>query len=96
MRFAPSRNLFARENSVTLHEELTRDSKMTGPVRITVPISVAFDLEKFQRALAGFAQVRGAGRPRPVNVSLSTARERVEDPICGHVKEAAHPTTGGS
>jgi hypothetical protein len=80
---------------VTLHEELTRDSKMPGPVRITVPISVAFDLEKFQRALSGFA-LRGAGRPRPVNVSLSTAREGVEDPICGHVKEAAHPTTGGS
>jgi hypothetical protein len=81
---------------VTVCEELTRDSKTPGRVRITVPISVAFALEKFQTALAGFAQSRGAGCTRPVNVSLPTTRECVEDPASGQVKEAAHPTTGGS
>ena len=81
---------------MTLHEELARDSKTLGPVRITVPISAAFDLERFQRALAGFARIRDSACTRPVNVSLPTDRECVEDPASGRVKPAAHPTTGGS
>ncbi len=38
-------------------------AKISGAIRVTLPISVACDLDKFQRALANIAQLVGcAGR----------------------------------
>ncbi|HEX3471591.1 MAG TPA: hypothetical protein VHT28_10435 [Silvibacterium sp.] len=31
----------------------------SGPIRVTLPLSVAYDLEKFQQALANIAQQTG-------------------------------------
>ena len=35
-------------------------SRARGPMRVILPISVAYDLDKFQRALANLAQLLGA------------------------------------
>ena len=70
-------------------EQLARDAKIAGPVRVTIPISVAYDFEKFQKALANLATQ--VGHPRccsGVDVTLLTAREFVVDPASLQVKEA--------
>jgi len=70
-------------------EQLARGAKIAGPVRVTIPISVAYDLEKFQRALANLAtQVGHPGWCSGVDVTLLTAREFVVDPASLQVKEA--------
>jgi hypothetical protein len=70
-------------------EQLARGARIAAPVRVTIPISVAYDLEKFQRALANLAtQVGHARRCSGVEVTLLTAREFVVDPTSLQVKEA--------
>jgi hypothetical protein len=70
-------------------EESTCAPKTLGPVRITVPISVAFDLEKFERALASFAQIRSGSGASQGNFSAPTVRDFVVDPASLHVREVA-------
>lgn len=62
-------------------------AKGSGPIRVTLPISVAYDLDKFQRALANVAALmreRTSGR-----VQLLHRREFVVDPASLQVREAA-------
>lgn len=68
-------------------EQPTCVPKTPGPVRITVPISVAFDLEKFQRALASFAQMRAGSGVSQGSVSTPIARDFVVDPASLDVRE---------
>jgi hypothetical protein len=61
--------------------EITRGAKVSGPIRVTLPISVAYDLEKFQKTLANVAQLVGCtGCTSGVDVTFLTAREFVVDP----------------
>ena len=59
-----------------------------GPVRLTLPISVAYDLDKFEKALANAEDI--IARPRGCLGSgpLLTAREFVVDPASLQVREA--------
>ncbi len=64
-------------------------AKRWGPIRLKLPISVAFDLEKFERALANVSQLveRGNRRSEFHGESLP-AREFVVDPASLDVTEA--------
>jgi hypothetical protein len=63
-------------------------AKVSGPIRVTLPISVAYDLDKFQRALANVATMVGCtGCTSGVDVFLH-AREFVVDPASLQVREA--------
>jgi hypothetical protein len=74
---------------MTSKPEIARGAKISGPVRVTLPISVAYDLEKFQRALANIAQLVGCtGCTSGVDVTFQTAREFVVDPASLQVREA--------
>jgi hypothetical protein len=67
----------------------TPAAKISGPVRVTLPISVAYDLEKFQKALANLANLVGCtGCTSGVDVTFLTAREFVVDPASLQVKDA--------
>jgi len=62
------------------------------PIRVTLPISVAFDLEKFERALANVSQlVERRNSPSEFHGDLLQAREFVVDPASLEVREAAYP-----
>jgi hypothetical protein len=72
-------------------DEITRAARLQGPVRVTLPISVAFDLEKFQRALANIAQQVGhTGCTSGVDLTFLTSREFVVDPASLQVREAVN------
>ena len=63
--------------------------KLLGPIRFTLPISVAYDLDKFQQALANVAQmVDCAGCTSGVDVGLLRMREFIVDPASLQVREA--------
>lgn len=65
-------------------------TKATTAIRVTLPISVAYDLDKFQRALANVAALVGCPeRASGVNAALLHAREFVVDPTSLQVREAA-------
>ena len=65
-------------------------ARVAGPIRVTLPISVAYDLDKFQRALANVAQMIGCtGCTSGVDVTFLHAREFVVDPASLQVREAA-------
>ena len=66
-------------------------AKRWGPIRVRLPISVAFDLEKFERALANAWQLveRGNRRSEFEGESLQ-AREFVVDPASLEVREDAY------
>ncbi|HST08801.1 MAG TPA: hypothetical protein VLL05_00370 [Terriglobales bacterium] len=69
-----------------------RKGKNAGatPIRVTVPVSVACDLDKFQRALANVAAMLGdVRRSSGIGVTLSRTREFVIDPASLQVQEAA-------
>jgi hypothetical protein len=66
------------------HEGVARLSR---PIRVTLPISVAYDLEKFQKALANVARVVGCSSG--VDVTCPHAREFIVDPASLQVREAA-------
>jgi hypothetical protein len=69
--------------------DITRGAKVAGPIRVTLPISVAYDLEKFQKALANVAQLVGCtGCTSGVDVTFLTAREFVVDPASLQAREA--------
>jgi hypothetical protein len=60
-----------------------------GPIRVTLPVSVACDLDKFQRALANVAVVLGSVRHAPgIGIKFSRTREFVIDPASLQVTEA--------
>ena len=60
------------------------------PIRVTLPLSVACDLEKFQTALANVATIVGAmNLARGKKAVLLRMREFVIDPASLEVKEAA-------
>ena len=64
-------------------------AKVSGPIRVTLPISVAYDLDKFQRALANVAAIVGCtGCTSGVEVTFLHAREFVVDPASLQVREA--------
>ena len=70
-------------------DEFARGAKIAGAVRVTIPISVAYDLEKFQKALANLAtQVGHPGCCSGVDVTLLMAREFVVDPASLQVRDA--------
>jgi hypothetical protein len=69
--------------------EITRGAKVSGPIRVTLPISVAYDLEKFQKALANVAQLVGCtGCTSGVDVTFLTAHAFVVDPASLQAREA--------
>lgn len=64
-------------------------AKRWGPIRVTLPISVAFDLEKLERALANVSQLVELGNRRSEFHGESLqAREFVVDPASLDVREA--------
>jgi hypothetical protein len=64
-------------------------AKISGAIRVTLPISVACDLDKFQRALANIAQLVGcAGRTPGVGAPFVEAREYVVDPASLQARES--------
>lgn len=67
-----------------------RAAKLSGSIRVTLPISVAYDLEKFQKALANIAtQVGHTGCTSGVDLTFLHAREFVVNPVSLEVKEIA-------
>jgi hypothetical protein len=63
----------------------------TGPIRITLPISVAFDLEKFERALANVSHlVERRNRQSEFHGEFMPGCEFVVDPASLEVREAAY------
>ena len=68
-----------------------RAQKVTAtPIRVTLPISVARDLEKFQTALTNVAVIVGAmNSVGGKGTVLPRTREFVIDPASLEVKEAA-------
>ncbi len=70
-------------------DELARGAKIGGSVRVTLPISVVYDLEKFQNALANLAaQVGHPGCCSGVDITLLTASEFVVNPASQQVRNA--------
>jgi hypothetical protein len=62
---------------------------VAGPIRVTLPVSVACDLDKFQRALANVAAMVGsAGCASGIGIALQQTREFVIDPASLQVREA--------
>jgi hypothetical protein len=60
-----------------------------GPIRVTLPVSVACDLDKFQRALANVAVVLGSVQHAPgIGIAFTRTREFVIDPASLQVTEA--------
>ena len=52
-----------------------------GPIRVTLPLSVAYDLDKFQAALRNIAHQTGhTGCTSGVDITFLTAREYVVNP----------------
>lgn len=65
-------------------------AKGHGPIRITLPVSVASDLEKLERALANAAQaVEERDRHSGCHGGFMQMRNFVIDPASLEVKEAA-------
>lgn len=65
-------------------------AKGHGPIRITLPVSVASDLEKLERALANAAQaVEERDRHSGWHGGFMQMRNFVIDPASLEVKEAA-------
>ncbi|MGC2197275.1 MAG: hypothetical protein WA628_21550 [Terriglobales bacterium] len=70
--------------------KLEAAAKPSRRIRLTLPISVAYDLDKFQQALANVAQMVGRTGCTPgVDVSVLHAREFIVDPASLQVREAA-------
>jgi hypothetical protein len=70
-----------RRTHVPNFSQLASETKLSGAVRVTLPISVAYDLEKFQIALGNIA--RRAGHPTctsGVDLTFLTSREWVVNP----------------
>ncbi|HWX92026.1 MAG TPA: hypothetical protein VNY29_05285 [Terriglobales bacterium] len=68
--------------------EITHGAKVSGPIRVKLPISVAHDLEQFQKALANVAGLVGCtGCTSSVDVSFLAAREFVADPASLQARE---------
>jgi hypothetical protein len=64
-------------------------AKNFGPIRVTLPLSVAFDLDKFHHALTNVARlVGGAARTSGVDVTFQHMREFVVDPASLQAREA--------
>lgn len=65
-----------------------REAKLSGSVRITLPISVAYDLEKFQKVLANIArQVGCEACTSGVDITFLTARNWIVDPATLQINE---------
>jgi len=61
--------------------ELQAAALNTGAIRVTLPISVAYDLDKFQTALRNIAHQTGHNTcTSGVDITFLTAREYVVDP----------------
>ena len=65
-----------------------KHARVPRPIRLTLPVSVAFDLEKFQRALANVAQLVCGPNCQP-EISFLQAREFVVDATSLEAREAA-------
>jgi hypothetical protein len=75
---------------MVVNKERTRSNRLSRTVRVTLPISVACDLEKFQRALANVARLVGSdGGASETNLTFLNAREFVVDPASLQVRETA-------
>ncbi len=59
-----------------------------GRVRLTLPISVAYDLDKFEKALANVQHMIARPRAWRGTAPLLPAREFVVDPASLQVREA--------
>ena len=69
----------------------TAGAKRCGPIRVTLPISVASDLEKLVRALANASQVVEQGNAHSGwHGRFMQMRNLVIDPASLEVKEAAY------
>lgn len=67
-------------------------TKRWGPIRVTLPISVAFDLEKFERALANVSQlIESRDGQAGWQGDFLQAREFVVDPASLEVRESEYP-----
>jgi hypothetical protein len=87
----PTKGNFVQTKKIVMATAKGKAQKVTAtPIRVTLPLSVACDLEKFQTALANVAALVGAMnlacRPKAV---LPRTREFVIDPASLEVKEAA-------
>jgi hypothetical protein len=88
MKTSPAK--LEKEIHMASRKKLGRAAKISGPIRVTLPISVAYDLDKFQKALANVAQMVGCtGCTSGVDVTFLHAREFVVDPASLQVREAA-------
>ena len=68
---------------------MSNSGNACGRIRVTLPISVACDLEKFQQALANVAAMLGSvPRCTSTRISFSRTREFVIDPASLQVQEA--------
>jgi hypothetical protein len=66
-------------------------AKGHGPIRVTLPVSVASDLQKLERALANAAQVvEDRDRHSGWHGGFMQVREFVVDPASLEVTEAAY------
>jgi hypothetical protein len=63
-------------------------ARISGAIRVTLPISVACDLDKFQRALANIAQLVGCAGHTPGAEATFVAREYVVDPASLQARES--------
>ena len=60
-----------------------------GSIRLTLPVSVAYDLDRFQQALANVAaQLGSTSNSSGMQAAFVAAREFVVDPASLQVKEA--------
>lgn len=70
----------------------TVGAKRHGPIRVTLPVSVASDLEKLERALANASRVVDErDRHSGWHGGFMQVREFVIDPASLEVTEAAYP-----
>ena len=70
----------------------TVGAKRQGPIRVTLPVSVASDLGKLERALANASQVvEERDRHSGWQGGFMQVREFVIDPASLEVTEAAYP-----
>jgi hypothetical protein len=70
-------------------QKLDRAATVSGPIRVTLPVSVAYDLDKFLRALANVARMVGCpASTSGIDVSPPHMREFVVDPASLQVREA--------
>jgi hypothetical protein len=70
-----------RKTHMPKFDEYETRIRPTGAIRVTLPLSVAYDLEKFQQALRNIAQQTGhTGCTSGVDLTFLAAREYAVNP----------------